>query len=123
MASRRGGYQRAMTTTTLSSPAEALRSKAVVALAILAVFTAYSLWVIAGHGFTGLLSLVGSEPWAMQLLLDLVLACSFGIGWMRSDAKRHGLASWPFIVATLLAGSIGLLGYVAWRGVRRAPGA
>ncbi len=111
-----------MTTTTLSPSTElSLRSKAMIAIAILAGFSAYSLWVIAGHGYTGFLSLAGREPWAMQMLLDLVLACSFGVGWMRNDAKRQGLSTWPFVVATVFLGSIGLLGYVAWRGVRRAP--
>ena len=52
----------------------------------------------------------------MQMLLDLVLACSFGI------------ASWPFIPVIVLFGSIGLLGYAAVRGLMeraatRAPGA
>lgn len=101
---------------------------ALIALGLLVPFTAYSLWVVAGHGYTGFLSLAGREPWAMQMLLDLVLACSFGIGWMRADAKRRGIASWPFIPVIVLFGSIGLLGYAAVRGLMeraatRAPGA
>ncbi len=88
-----------------------------VALALLLPFTAYSLWVVAGFGYTGFLSLAGREPWAMQLLIDLVLACSFGIGWMHADAKRRGMASWPFVPVILLFGSIGLLGYVVVRGL------
>ena len=101
---------------------------ALIALGLLVPFTAYSLWVVAGHGYTGFLSLANREPWAMQLLLDLVIACSFGIGWMRGDAKRRGIASWPFIPVILLFGSVGLLGYAAVRGLMeraatRAPGA
>jgi hypothetical protein len=101
---------------------------ALIALGLLVPFTVYSLWVVAGHGYTGFLSLAGREPWAMQLLLDLVLACSFGIAWMRGDAKRRGIASWPFIPVILLFGSIGLLGYAVVRGLMeraatRAPGA
>ncbi len=83
----------------------------------LAAFTAYSLWVVAGYGYTGFLSLASREPWALQLLLDLVIACSFGVGCMTTDARKHGITTWPFIVATVFLGSVGLLGYVVWRGV------
>ena len=91
---------------------------ALIAAAILAAFTAYSLWVVAGYGYTGFLTLARAEPWGMQMLLDLVIACSFGIGWMHADAKRRGLASWPYVPVVVLFGSIGLLSYVAVRGLR-----
>jgi hypothetical protein len=50
--------------------------------------------------------------------LDLLIACSFGIGWMTGDARRRGITSWPFVVMTVVVGSIGLLGYLVWRSVR-----
>ena len=101
-----------------STPAATTRA-ALIAAAILLPFTIYSLWVIAGFGYTGFLSLAAREPWTMQLLLDLVIACSFAIGWMRGDARKRGLASWPFIAVTVLAGSVGLLSYVVWRALAR----
>lgn len=101
---------------------------ALVAIGILVPFTAFSVWVVAGHGVAGFLSLASREPWGMQLLIDLVIACSFGVGWMRADAKRRGISTWPFFVAMLAVGSIGLLAYVALRPIMaraatRAPGA
>ena len=111
-----------MTTTTLSHELPTLRTRALVAGAILAAFSVYSLWVIAGHGYTGFLSLAGREDWAMQMLLDLVIACSFGIGWMRKDARPRGIATWPFVIATVFLGSVGLLGYVVWRGFASPAG-
>lgn len=114
-------YLHGMATTTASSapaPLSQLRSRALAAGVVLATFAAYSLWVIAGHGVLGFVTLALREPWAMQLLVDLVIACSFAIGWMAHDARKHGITLWPFVVATVLAGSIGLLGYVVWRGVR-----
>lgn len=86
---------------------------------VLAGFGAYSLWVIAGFGYTGFIALAAREPWAMQLLLDLVIACVFAAGWMIRDARKHGLTVWPFVVVTVFAGSIGLLAYVVRRGVAR----
>jgi hypothetical protein len=94
-----------------------LRLQALAAAAILAGFGAYSLWVVHGHGYTGFLTLAGREPWALQMLLDLVLGLSFAIGWMRGDARRRGIAAWPYIVVTLFLGSIGLLAYVVRRGL------
>lgn len=102
-----------------SSPSRrtSLRAKALVAGAILAAFLAFSLWIVAGHGgYAGFLSLVIREPWALQMLVDLVVACSFGIGWMVHDARKHGITTWPFVIVILFTGSVGLLGYVVWRG-------
>ena len=100
-----------------------MQRKALLAAAVLIPFTVYSLWVVAGFGYTGFLALAAREPWAMQMLLDLAIACSFGVGWMFGDAKKRNLPRpYPFLVATLLLGSIGLLGYVIYRGAftRRA---
>lgn len=96
-----------------------MQRKALVAGAILLLFTAYSLWVVAGYGYTGFLALAWREPWAMQMLLDLVIACSFGLGWMFADAKKHSITTWPFVIVTVFLGSIGLLGYVVVRGLTR----
>ena len=93
--------------------------KTLIAAAILVPFTAYSLWVVATHGYTGFLFLAWREPWAMQMLLDLVIACGFGIGWMVHDAKKHDIRVAPFIAMTIVVGSVGLLGYVVWRGISR----
>jgi hypothetical protein len=95
------------------------RTKALVAALVLAGFGAYSIWVVAGYGYTGFLSLAAREPWAMQMLLDLVIACSFAIGWMVHDARKRSISPWPYIVATLALGSIGLLAYVVRRGLNR----
>jgi hypothetical protein len=46
-----------------------------------------------------------------------VIACSIGIGWMRTDARKRKLTYWPYVVATVFLGSIGLLTYVVRRGL------
>jgi hypothetical protein len=100
-------------------PAETTRHKSLIAAAVLVAFTAFSLWVVAGHGYFGFLTLAGDEPWAMQLLLDLAIACSFAVGWMVADARKRNLTVWPFVVTTLFLGSIGPLAYVVRRGFAR----
>jgi len=113
-----------MTTITAPSSVSAspmsLRGKAFIAALILVPFTAFSLWVVARYGYTGFLTLAGREPWALQILLDLVIACAFGIGWMAGDARKRGIAAWPYVVMTIFLGSIGILSYVVRRGVTPA---
>lgn len=103
---------------TTHTPRSHLATKAAVAAVILIVFTAFSLWVVAGHGYFGFLTLARDEPWGLQLLLDLAIACSFAVGWMVADARKRQLTVWPFVVTTLFVGSIGPLAYVVRRGLR-----
>ncbi len=89
----------------------------VIAAGVLLVFGGFSLWVIAGHGLLGFLTLAGEEPWALQLLLDLAISLSFALSWLAQDARKHGITAWPFQVTAIFAGSFGLLGYLIWRGI------
>ncbi|HWO26161.1 MAG TPA: hypothetical protein VNO30_45855 [Kofleriaceae bacterium] len=97
--------------------ASALWIQTFTAAVVLAAFTAFSLWVVYGYGYTGFLSLAGREPWALQLLLDLAISLSFTLGWLRADARKRGIAAWPYFVAALFLGSIGVLAYVVRRGL------
>ena len=102
-----------------STPPSATRTTTTALAAIVLIaFVGFSLWVVGNHGLLGFLTLAGREPWALQLLLDLAIACSFGVNWMVRDARGRGLAAWPFVVAVVLVGSMGLLGYVIVRGLR-----
>ena len=105
-----------MTSTAIPDVQLSTRHKAIVAGVVLAAFGAFSIWVVAGYGYLGFIALARDEPWGLQMLLDLVIACSFGAGWMLGDARRRGLAAWPYVVLTVLLGSIGLLAYVVARG-------
>ncbi len=82
---------------------------------VLIPFLVYSLWVASGYGALGFLALAGREPWAMQMLLDLVIALAFTCGWLVRDARALGRRAWPFVVGTVLFGSIAPLLYVATR--------
>ena len=54
-------------------------------------FTVYSLIVTASHGYTGFLTLALREPWAMQMLIDLVIALLLFLVWARRDARARGI--------------------------------
>lgn len=86
-------------------------------------FTTYTLFVMAGNGVLGFLSLAANDPWGMQLLLDLgVMLVLFSI-WLLRDAKARGLPGWPYVLATMTMGSIGALGYLVHRelAARKSP--
>lgn len=87
------------------------RRSPLLALAVLVPFTVFSLWVVATRGYTGFLSLSGREPWALQMLIDLSLALVLGVRWMAGDARKRGIAIWPFVILCVFLGSIGWLAY------------
>ncbi len=118
---RRGGYVWRMTTTT-AIPSPSIRPLALVAALALAVFGAFSMWVVVTHGYFGFIELAGRAPWALQMLIDLVIALSFAIGWMIGDARKRRIATWPYVVATVVLGSIGILAYCVRRSFTPPPG-
>ena len=61
------------------------------------------------------------SPWALQVALDLCIACWFSAMWMRSDAKKHGISALPFLIALPLFGSIATLAYVVRRNYFASP--
>jgi hypothetical protein len=100
-----------------SRAAPASRLLTAIAALLLAGFGAFSIWVVATRGYTGFLELAGRERWALQMLLDLVIALSFAFSWVRRDARTRGIAVWPYAIATVLLGSIGILAYCVRRSV------
>jgi hypothetical protein len=92
-----------------------VRRTAMIAGVLLAVFGGFSTWVVITQGYFGFLSLAGRERWALQMLIDLVIALTIATSWMMADARKRRIASWPYVVATLALGSLGVLAYCARR--------
>lgn len=88
-----------------------------VPLTLLVLFTAVSLWLIAGEHPLGFLMNARDDRWGLQVLLDLVIACSLFVGFMRRDARERGLPFVPYLIAILFLGSIGALAYLVHRGL------
>jgi hypothetical protein len=85
----------------------------------LVTFSVFTTIVVARHGYTGFILLALREPWGLQMLVDLTLALVLFTGWMLADARKHAIASWPYVVATLALGSIGALSYIVHRELAR----
>jgi hypothetical protein len=99
---------------------QGMTPRLVLLLAVFAAFTVYSLAVVAGHGYVGFLTLAAREPWAMQMLIDLVIALGLFLIWGSRDARAVGLPFLPFAAATVLLGSIGALAYLVARELKGA---
>jgi hypothetical protein len=95
-----------------------MNPRALLVLGVLVPFSLYSAWVVAQVGYVGLFTYALASPAGIQVLIDLVIACTLGLVWMRGDAKEHGVPFAPYVVLTLTLGSIGLLGYWLHREVR-----
>lgn len=107
-----------------AAPSAASRApRAWPAALVLAFFLPFSLWVLYADGLMGLLRVVRNEPWGAQMFFDVYIACFIGGTWMVRDARQRGIPAWPFVVATLSSGSIGLLGYYVYRALRGRPAA
>ena len=84
-------------------------------VAVFVAFTAYTLFVMVGHGFLGFLALAEREPWALQLLVDLLVMLTLFATWIWRDARERKLPAWPYMILTVLGGSMGALVYLLHR--------
>lgn len=82
-----------------------------VVLAVLLPFALYSTYVLIEVGYLGLLKshmhLAG-----YQVFADLVIVCSLAMVWMWRDAATNDRNVWPYLVVTLVLGSIGPMLYL-----------
>lgn len=79
------------------------------AIAALGVITAVAL---RDHGYAGIIAFHFTATAGMQVIADLVIACTLAIFWMLRDAARTGRNPWPYVLTTVLLGSFGPLFYL-----------
>ena len=95
-------------------------------LAVLIPFALFTDWVLYTEGFTGFWTQALGSPVALQLTLDLVIALGLVLLWMQADARESGVPFLPYLLLTLVVGSIGPLSYLIHREARarrRVPAA
>lgn len=81
----------------------------------LLVFGGWTAAIVVEHGYTGFITLALDVDWAAQMLVDLVIALTIALAWLISDARRRGVAAWPYVLMTLFTGSVGPLLYLSLR--------
>jgi len=77
-----------------------------------AALTAYAVWQ---HGVVGIFEAVFANVATVTLFADLVISLSLVMLWMIGDARQRRTSVLPYLVTTLLVGSIGPLLYLIRR--------
>jgi hypothetical protein len=90
----------------------------IILCAVLAAFTALCGVAIYAHGYAGFFELATANWATRTLFADLVIALALTVVWMYRDARERGAAFAPFLVLTVLLGSVGPLLYLI---LRRQP--
>jgi len=83
---------------------------------ILCNFAALTGYAVYQYGYLGFFEQVTANAATVTALADLVIALSLVIAWMVRDARARGVSALPYVVLTLLLGSVGPLLYL----IRRA---
>lgn len=84
----------------------------IVLLVILLAFSALSVKAVIDHGYFGIFAFHFTASAGLQVLSDLIIACTLAMFWMVADARRNGRNPWPFVALTLAGGSFGPLLYL-----------
>lgn len=83
-----------------------------VAIALLIPFLGLTIYALLEVGYIGIFDYHRHSPAGWQVFADLVVALALVLCWLVPDARKHRLNPLPWVVATLLLGSIGPLLYL-----------
>jgi hypothetical protein len=87
-------------------------------LTLLVGFAGLNAWALATAGWEGVVRYFTTMgPIGLVAAVDLILALLIGIVLVARNARERALDSRPFVLLTLLTGSLGLLVYLARHGV------
>jgi hypothetical protein len=87
-------------------------------MALFVAFAALNVWALATVGWKGVVAYFTTMgPIELVAAIDLVLALLIGIVFTIRNARERSISPGPYILLTLLTGSLGLLGYLARHGV------
>jgi hypothetical protein len=83
-------------------------------LTLFVAFAALNVWALATVGWDGVVAYFTTMgPIELVAAVDLVLALLIGVVLVVRNAHERSLRSGPFVLLTLVAGSLGLLAYLA----------
>lgn len=82
---------------------------------VLADFVALTGYAVYHYGYLAFFDLHAANAIQIQIFVDLIIALTFVMIWMWRDASARGISPIPYVVLTLLLGSIGPLAYMIRR--------
>jgi len=86
-------------------------------------FLVFSLVVASREGLFGFVAEHQRSGWSVQILMDLVFSATVALWFVAPVARRVNVRMWPWVIATVLLGSIGLMALVARVRYAQAKGA
>ena len=86
--------------------------------AVIVGFGVLSTIALSDVGYWGILAPHFQSWGAAQVFADLLILGALSCIWMVTDSRKRGIAVWPFVALTLVAGSFGPLLYLATREIR-----
>ena len=96
-----------------------MRYQRVIAISLLVPFAVLSAYAVYKVGYLGIPLYHIHSPAGWQVFADLVIALVLVLMFIVQDAKANGRAAWPWVVGTLVLGSVSPLLYLAvYGGVR-----
>jgi hypothetical protein len=84
-------------------------------IVVIGLFGALSAVALLDVGYLGIIEPHFQSWGAGQVFADLVILAVLGCVWMVADGRTRGINPWPFVVATVLTGSFGILFYLVAR--------
>lgn len=92
-----------------------MSGKKILLFLVLADFVAVSVWGASQVGILGLFTGMIASPASIVGSVDLVIALGLIAWWMVQDARAQGVSPLPYLVLTVLLGSVGPLLYLLRR--------
>lgn len=109
-----------MAEVTASGQGRGMNLKRIVAAFLLLDFSVLTAVEIFRHGYTGYLRIAFTDLSAGIILADLAIALLLVVAWMIQDARARKVTVWPYVVLTMVLGSVGPLAYLVLRPRRSA---
>jgi len=89
--------------------------KKIAIAAVLVDFSALTAYAVSQVGYIGFFEEMGSSIVGLTVGADLVIALGLALWWVVRDAREHDISPAPFVLLTLILGSIGPLAYLLRR--------
>ena len=90
------------------------------AIILLIPFSVLTIYALSQVGWVGIIDYHRYSPAGWQVIVDLVIALILVLTWMIPEAIKSGRNPWPWVIITLVLGSIGPLLYLAVGGKKTA---
>jgi len=95
-----------------------MSARLVLLIVVIGLFGVLSALALMDVGYWGIFAPHFQSWGGAQVFVDLVIVAMLACVWMVADGRARGINAWPFVIATLLTGSFGVLFYLVLRELR-----